>query len=244
MLQQDLDLFRQYRKNLNSYLLSTDRICRHRSVDFLKAIYSLIGQEPPKIIFCESPQAGYQLSDSFKTKTRLHKEFYLRADYILLTQKEIIYEDLVWELLMWSAIEDEEFKVDWLIGLDLELLEEGTFNHNLDYYSEFTGLGYTHLPPPIITPSSLANAICRTLVYRRLGASIDAFTALFINWLFRLMQNVGWLFPYQDISIVCDRPTKLALASESYVYAEEEVVLQFNDGYKVIDYWGFTKKRL
>jgi len=228
--------FHQYRKNLNSHLFSIERIDCNRVIKILKAIYELIGLKEPQIVFCESPKLGYQISRSIQAKTRLHKELYLRTDYNLLSQKQFdSFQDLVMNHLRLSMIADKDYQIDLLIGQNLEIIEWGLFDNKMDFYEEMTGFTYAVLSPPIVTPSYLINAVCRVFIYRQSGVSIDTNTALLVNWLFRLLQNVGWMFPYQDVCIVCDRPTRILVDGKavSDIPLKGKLDIYFRDGYNI-----------
>lgn len=49
----------------------------------------------------------------------------------------------------------------------------------------------------------------------------------------QLIQNCGFLFQYENICIVCNRPSKLSFDAESLLDADGEPALQFADGYSV-----------
>ncbi|MEE3717733.1 hypothetical protein V2H45_13410 [Tumidithrix elongata RA019] len=228
-----LSLYNQYRYNLNRYLLSTKRINRPVVCNLIEAIYLLIEQKKPEIIFCESPKAGCELSKLMSGLPRLHKELYLKTDYTLLTQKQIEYENLVWKLLLHSFTVEEDFKVDYWIGLDLNVIDYGLFDKNLNYREGATGFTYHIHCPPIVTPRSLVGAICRSFVYRKLGASLDTTTGLLIRCLFESIKNVGWLLPYQDQCIVCERPVKINLDRKFLPTTKDEPVITFSDDYSL-----------
>ncbi|MBD1926532.1 hypothetical protein H6F74_09790 [Trichocoleus sp. FACHB-90] len=49
----------------------------------------------------------------------------------------------------------------------------------------------------------------------------------------QLIQNCGFLFLYEKVCIVCDRPCKLSFDEENLLHAEGEPALQFVDGYSI-----------
>ncbi|WP_028954311.1 DUF6745 domain-containing protein [Synechocystis sp. PCC 7509] len=48
-----------------------------------------------------------------------------------------------------------------------------------------------------------------------------------------LMQHSGFIFQYEKVCIVCDRPYKLSFDQENRLHAEGEPAMQFTDGYSV-----------
>jgi hypothetical protein len=48
-----------------------------------------------------------------------------------------------------------------------------------------------------------------------------------------LMQHCGFIFQFEKVCIVCDRPCRLSFDEENMLHAEGESALQFTDGYSV-----------
>ena len=55
-----------------------------------------------------------------------------------------------------------------------------------------------------------------------------------------LFEHCGWIFPFENICIICDRPCKLSLDNQQRLHAEGEPALQFADGYSLYAYHGVT----
>jgi hypothetical protein len=55
-----------------------------------------------------------------------------------------------------------------------------------------------------------------------------------------LIQECGWLFAYDDICIICDRPLHLRFDNENRLHAEGEPAIEFTDGYSLYSYHGVT----
>ncbi|MCC5630017.1 hypothetical protein LC613_19030 [Nostoc sphaeroides CHAB 2801] len=55
-----------------------------------------------------------------------------------------------------------------------------------------------------------------------------------------LIQECGWLFAYDDICIICDRPLHLRFDNENRLHAEGEPAIEFIDGYSLYSYHGVT----
>ncbi|MBD1903830.1 hypothetical protein H6F83_28475 [Coleofasciculus sp. FACHB-125] len=48
-----------------------------------------------------------------------------------------------------------------------------------------------------------------------------------------LVSHCGWIFPYEGICLVCERPTKLSFDSDYRLHAEREPAIEFADGYRL-----------
>jgi hypothetical protein len=53
-----------------------------------------------------------------------------------------------------------------------------------------------------------------------------------------LIENCGWMFPYEKICYVCDRPIKLAFDRQQRLHAEGEPAIEFADGFSLYAYRG------
>ncbi|GET38461.1 hypothetical protein MiSe_32190 [Microseira wollei NIES-4236] len=48
-----------------------------------------------------------------------------------------------------------------------------------------------------------------------------------------LAKECGWIFPYENTCLVCDRPIKLSFDSEHRLHAEADLAIQFADGFSM-----------
>lgn len=55
-----------------------------------------------------------------------------------------------------------------------------------------------------------------------------------------LVANCGWIYPFANTCIVCDRPRILSFDSQHRLHAEGGPAIQFADGYSLYSYHGFT----
>ena len=55
-----------------------------------------------------------------------------------------------------------------------------------------------------------------------------------------LVANCGWIYPFKNTCIVCDRPRILSFDSQHRLPAEGSPVIQFADGYSLYSYHGVT----
>ncbi|MCA1992394.1 MAG: hypothetical protein LDL41_10205, partial [Coleofasciculus sp. S288] len=55
-----------------------------------------------------------------------------------------------------------------------------------------------------------------------------------------LVKHCGWMFLFEKVALVCDRPIQLSFDRERRLHAEGEPALQFADGYCLYSYQGVT----
>ncbi|MGF2040283.1 MAG: DUF6745 domain-containing protein [Nostoc sp. CmiVER01] len=55
-----------------------------------------------------------------------------------------------------------------------------------------------------------------------------------------LIQECAWLFAYDDICIICDRPLHLRFDNQNRLHAEGEPAIEFTDGYSLYSHHGVT----
>ncbi|MEH2203605.1 MAG: DUF6745 domain-containing protein [Nostoc sp.] len=53
-----------------------------------------------------------------------------------------------------------------------------------------------------------------------------------------LLIECGWIFPFKEICIVCDRPIRISFDTEKRLHAEGEPALEFLDGFRVYAHHG------
>jgi hypothetical protein len=58
-----------------------------------------------------------------------------------------------------------------------------------------------------------------------------------------LIRESGWIFPYDKVCLVCDRPIKLSLDQHHLFHAEGEYALLFADGYGLYFHHGVALPR-
>jgi hypothetical protein len=55
-----------------------------------------------------------------------------------------------------------------------------------------------------------------------------------------IVKDCGWIIPYENLCIVCDRPTLLHFDNENRLHAEGKPAIEFADGYSIYSYHGVT----
>lgn len=55
-----------------------------------------------------------------------------------------------------------------------------------------------------------------------------------------IVEDCGIILPYENICIICDRPTKISFDDRNILHAEGEPAIQYADGYSLYAYHGVT----
>ena len=91
----------------------------------------------------------------------------------------------------------------------------------------------------IIPPEQIIHQIYLIETYQSLlNITLDEETQQWYDCLNQLLEHCGWFIPFEDVCIVCDRPSKFSLDSENRLHAEGEAAIQFADGYGLYYYHG------
>ncbi|HAZ47040.1 MAG TPA: hypothetical protein DDW76_28605 [Cyanobacteria bacterium UBA11369] len=197
-----------YREKWRQIALSTERIDRKKATVAVKAAYAAIGKEEPLIAFYDSPYTSAHIALS--NLIQQHKAQLAS--------------------LMWEQIGKEVRKKLWL-GVRLALWNQ--LNSQLVYSFEQS-----------------RGENCENCIYSydwARSACLFDFCTNVLNcpsegekWeLFQdLVKNCGYIFPYANTCVVCDRPIELSFDNRGLLHAEGKPAIQFADGYSVYAYHG------
>jgi internalin A len=93
-----------------------------------------------------------------------------------------------------------------------------------------------------ISIEKLFYAIVATeLVVQEFNYQLDKEEQKALQYLNQLLENCGWIFPFEKVCIVCYRPRKISLDSDNQLHAEAEPVIQFADGWHTGYYYHGVK---
>ena len=88
--------------------------------------------------------------------------------------------------------------------------------------------------PIYLTPSNLVEVIVLTQYLAAEGDTpLKPESQEALDCLQQLAENCGWIFPFENVCFVCDRPRKLSFDSEDRLHAEGEPAIQFADGFSI-----------
>ncbi|AFZ10076.1 hypothetical protein Osc7112_5869 [Oscillatoria nigro-viridis PCC 7112] len=223
------DLMLVYNEKWCEIMYSTEPIDREKAAEAVKQAYLAIDEKEPEIIFCGSPYEAANLLMSCESLTQLYKKF---GANLFEKFAEQLYNE-TWENIS-EQLSDELsgtfYPQAWNRFSDIfqELLEaslgEEEFFHDENY-------------EPL-----------DSIVWAEFAADCDfCFSVLKckynpIKWqaLKSLTTQCGWIFTYEKVCIVCDRPRILSFDSQHRLHAEGGPAIQFADGYSLYSYHGVT----
>ncbi|MEG5162530.1 leucine-rich repeat domain-containing protein [Microcoleus sp. AT3-A2] len=238
---------------------STERVDRTRATAAIEFAYAALGKTCPKIIFCSSPHSALtqlkQLNDPTNKNDffqRIYKQlepaclpfryiYFLCVYYFALTSEQpqpktaffqLIYEQLESAYKPFNLIRYSSSYLPQLIEWERQITQE----LQRDFW-EYCRDNSTS----IVNRAFLWDTICVAdfcVSVLRIVLNPDAQKAF--ECLKHLLVECGWIFAFDKVCYVCDRPLKLSLDSEHRLHAEGESALEFSDGYKLYSYHGVT----
>ncbi|MBD2006834.1 MULTISPECIES: DUF6745 domain-containing protein [Cyanophyceae] len=211
-----------YRDKWRNIAYSTEPIDREKAAEAVKEAYNLIALSEPKIIFCDSP---YSADNQWLSKES--REF--TDDSYGRVSQELEYK--LWDKLMgqlWekmrSYFETEELhthlhnQVSSKIGMELGF-ELSIFGYCLDI-EEWSSSGVFIEFCVFVLNLNCTENLKEWIVFQS------------------IVKNCGWIYPYEKIAIICDRPRVLSLDNQQRLHAEGSPAIQFADGYSLYAYHG------
>lgn len=233
-----------YRDKWHKIALSTQAIDRKEAEAAIKFVYAVLGLKQPNILFFGNPSAALkfifnkELLDldkdldlkqiKIKVKkvwskslvNRLRNQFVHPLTYYLKNNNYTLHAQIYNELVNYvrnpalSLIRAIEYR----IALDFKDYWGQDKDRLLNPIRQY--LGYYWL---VIQPEDLS---CDTVIG---DFYISALNGCYhqLEWkaLVNLINSCGWIFPFEKICLVCDRPIK--------IYAKEKLLIQYADGYSV-----------
>ena len=237
---------------------STDPVDRTRATAVIELAYAALGKTCPKIIFCSSPHSAITQLKQLNSPTNKNEKshfYYKQLEQVCLPFKYIIYCCLYVFVVTRG---ERPLKTDFF-QLFYEQLESACRPFNLIRYSS------SYLPElirwepqleqelrrdfsddwnnsrPTVTRASLLGKICvADFCVSVLRIVLNPAAQKAFECLQQLLVECGWIFAFDKVCLVCDRPSKLSLDSEHRLHAEGESAIEFSDGYKLYSYHGVT----
>ncbi|MEA5503196.1 hypothetical protein VB735_08760 [Halotia wernerae UHCC 0503] len=233
-----------YREKWRAIALSTERIDREKAAEVVKAAYVAIDYEQPEIIFCDSPYAAC----NWMLK-RLSPEFidsYLNEPNGLGSLFSAhFFQELSSKLSQqfgrgvktqlnncFYYVTDDPFNREIFNNLSEKFSTQ--VNNQLESYSWWIELQLDECFKPETHGNWMTGFDFCISVLKLIHPEQE--WKVFQS----LIQECGWLFAYDDICIVCDRPLHLRFDHQNRLHAEGKPAIEFTDGYSLYSYHGVT----
>lgn len=222
------DLFTVYRDKWRALALSTEPIDCQKAEKTVKNVYNYISKKEPKFIFFRNPyivlkaiftelkeQLGSPLGENILDE--LHCDTYYLSKF---GRPDVWGEG---DLLYYEIIHQLEKELDT------------RFDNRGHYFNPYGDKINTFDIEPIRPESWWGDGSCSDFW---ISVKKETLWQRENTILLSLLRYCGWIFPFENICIICDRPSKLSLDSEGRLHAEGEPAIQFADGYSVYSYHG------
>jgi hypothetical protein len=220
-----------YREKWRSIALSTERIERQKAASAVKEAYALSSLHEPEIVFFDSPYAALN-------SICIH-QLELEGKQVLNQLVNSLFTQLL-DIQLDSQLHNE-LNSQLCSQLDSQLHNElnSQLCYELGRQMWLSSLGRIRIDQmTFIAPEVWACNICWVDFY----ISVLNFTHAHSKWsvIQSLVKNCGWIYPYEKIAIVCDRPCILCFDNQQRLHAEGKPAIQFADGYSIYAYHGVT----
>ncbi|MGE5658167.1 MAG: DUF6745 domain-containing protein [Actinomycetota bacterium] len=230
-------LLKVYREKWRAIALSTNPINRQQATETIKQTYALLKFQEPEVVFFESPHSalcslepllgskmGGELGREMRSK--LHSEVYNK----LRTQLKRELENELYKQL-YNPLYNQLMSQLYILLMS-ELYSQ--FNHKLvgQFYS-FLRIQFDD--NCVVSELSNCHGSWVDFCISALNLECD-----YDKWaVFQsLAKDCGWIYPFDQICFVCDRPVKLSFDEQQRLHAEGEPAVQFADGFSIYAYHG------
>jgi Leucine-rich repeat (LRR) protein len=212
--------------------LSTRPIDAQKATEAVKVAYAAIGLEQPEIIICSSPRdVCLQIFNLFKHD---HNRLGKNLDREWMSPVGEFASPGVWE-----------YELDRMtIESEADSTLSSLFNELVDEYKGSERTKGNVFPAHLFdlrypeTPTTLFEEIYLTQLYISSGVNISQKAQEILGCQNLLFEHCGFIFPFEKICAVCDRPRHLRFDSQNRLHAEGEPAIEFADGWKFYYYHG------
>ena len=238
-----------YQEKWERIILSTKAINYQKAAEAIKVAYATVEREKPIVIFCSSPfaalsriieiQLSIQFGDRLEALTELYFDPYFQPMFRVGYEIQKIYRENyrdIWSLMEWHCKVLSKIQVIYRLKMTDKLrnISEDELKFYLHKYRKNSYL----------YPVNYAGNYISGKVELWSGAVDYCVDVLNLydrkKWqvILSLIEECGWIFAFEGIAIVCDRPIKISLDSNDYLHAEGEPAIQFADGYSMYFHGG------
>lgn len=233
-----------YMEKWERIILSTKPIDYQKATEAIKLAYATVGRKKPIIIFCSSPFAALpriieielsiQFGDRLQALTDLYFDPYFQPMFTVRGEIDRLNREndrYIWSLMEWHRQVLSNIEVAYRLKMTNNLNKMPTYE--IQFYL------HKYRQSSSLNPINYAGNYISGKVELWSGAVDYCVDVLNLydrtKWqvILSLIQECGWIFAFEGIAIVCDRPSKISLDSNDYLHAEGEPAIQFADGYSL-----------
>ncbi|AKG23961.1 DUF6745 domain-containing protein [Calothrix sp. 336/3] len=242
-----------YQQKWRNVALSTAEIDREKTIDAINLAYDFCGLEQPQVVFSKSPYSAMnkvlpelesliQNSVSYKVKHLFNQAWNLFAQQSahsnqqqnLKRPSEIsihLHTTFYFKFIEYMKVAQEQLQIDLaeVLELKLDVNLAGLFHSLQEQLQEKYDSNFI----PGVNFCSYASWLDFWSSEFNYTGDKD-----FIHLVKILATSCPWIFPYQKVVVVCDRPRKISFNSEQRLHSEGEPAIEFADGYRVYAYSG------
>ncbi len=238
-----------YQEKWRAIALSTGPINRSQAVETIKAAYAIIGKKAPEVIFCDRPYQAAAIIISqmdnprsllrgqleIKLRSELEKQLrsYLRSELESQLHRQLqnqlenqLYNAL--ERQFWSSQRE-----DLASEISIKLSQQFSGQRSRKIHWETIGKQTNNCIQPELW------AACGSLLDFCISV-LSLPHSYGKNWIVfqSLVRDCGWIYPYDKVCVVCEKPIALSVDSDSRLHAEGTPAVQFADGFSIYAYHG------
>ncbi|NQE34462.1 DUF6745 domain-containing protein [Microcoleus asticus] len=227
-----------YREKWRQIGLSIKPVDRAQATAAINSAYNIIGFSEPENIFCDSPYTALQaleplrihdsgLGMASEIRNKIHNELYdiLRSQLSRELENKIyskLYNPLYAQLMnqLHAHVKDEVYvKLARKLGERFQRFFIDQTYHNNTIVSELSACHGSWVD------------FCIGVLNLEYDRSLySAFQSL--------VEKCGWIYPFEKMCFVCDRPRQLHFDSEYVLHAEGQPAVEFADKFSVYCYRG------
>ncbi len=238
-----------YQEKWRAIALSTGPINRSQAAETIKAAYAVMGKKAPKVIFGDRPYEAADiivsqidnprslLRSQFEAKLRSELEKQLR-NYLRSELETQLYRHLKNQLenQLYNALERQFWssqREELASEISIKLSQQLRGQRSREIYWQTLGKQLNNcIQPELWTGYGSFLDFCISVL--NLPHSYGR------NWLIfqSIVQDCGWIYPYDKVCVVCEKPITLSIDSNYRLHAEAKPAVRFSDGFSIYAYHG------
>jgi internalin A len=210
------------------HTLSTQPIQADTAISVVKALYRLCDRREPTVIVCSSPWAG--ISELFERAHSLPQVNLELAQQI----EPASLSPALWDYV----VEQMQFAPDQ----EIKFVQRRQIHQSYTHQNPKAWLKFVAYCTDIAITSARLMQLMSSLEYisTELGSNLSPASTQVLDCLNQLFESCGWIIPFEDVCVVCDRPYQLLLDQEQRLHGEGEAAIAYRDGFKVYAHHGVT----